>query len=267
MAPIRERGKHHHGIREVTGLLLLLLALLSLGALLSYDPLDPSFGFHARPGSGSISNWFGRFGATLAEALLQLFGTAAFLFPFAAATLGWRRMRRDPPSRPWTILAAASILAAALCSLLDSLFGHILFRGQVLPAGGYVGLRVGSWLVGLFNLSGAVLVAATLVVVVIVLISRFSFARTLELGLGWGRIGAARCWALLREMLARYRRRGVTLPARQARPPPLRRPPRRAPPGLTFRRAGARSNLRRRRKRDFRWSRPGAATVFRRSSC
>jgi len=210
MALIPERLKRHHGIREVTGLLLLLLALLSLGALLSYDPQDPSFGFHARPGSGLTSNWFGRVGATLAEALLQLFGTAAFLFPFATAALGWRRMSHEPRSRAWSTLIAASIFAAALCSLLDTLFGYILYRGQVLPAGGYVGLRVGSWLVRLLNLSGAVLVAATLVIAVIVVSSRFSFARTLELGLHWSRIGVARGWALLRDWVARYRQRTAT---------------------------------------------------------
>jgi S-DNA-T family DNA segregation ATPase FtsK/SpoIIIE len=226
MALIPERLKRHHGIREVTGLLLLLLALLSLGALLSYDPQDPSFGFHARPGSGSTSNWFGRVGATLAEALLQLFGTAAFLFPCAMAALGGRRLGREARSRAGSTLIAASVLAASLCSLLDSLFGHILYRGQMLPAGGYVGHRVGSWLVRLFNLSGAVLVAATLVVVVIVLTSRFSFARTLELALRWGRVGAAKSWVAVRDLVARYRERAGARATRTAAPaPPQPRPP------------------------------------------
>jgi S-DNA-T family DNA segregation ATPase FtsK/SpoIIIE len=96
----------------------------------------------------------------------------------------------------------------------------------MLPAGGYVGHRVGSWLVRLFNLSGAVLVAATLVVVVIVLTSRFSFARTLETGLRWGRIGAGECWVLLRDLFARYRERADARATHGAAPaPPQPRPP------------------------------------------
>lgn len=240
MGLIPERLKRHHGIREVTGLLLLLLALLSLGALLSYDAQDPSFGFHARPGSGLTANWFGRVGATLAEALLQLFGTAAFLFPFATAALGWRRMRHEPRSRAWPALIAATIFAAALCSLLDTLFGHIVYRGQVLPAGGYVGLRVGRWLVRLLNLSGAVLVAATLVVAVIVVSSRFSFARTLELGLHWCRVGAGRGWVLVRDLAARYRERtaardapATPRPTQPARQPSIRLTTTEEPPAAT----------------------------------
>jgi S-DNA-T family DNA segregation ATPase FtsK/SpoIIIE len=220
MALIPEKMKRHRGLREVTGLLLLLLALLSLGALLSYDPQDPSYGFHARPGSGSTSNWFGRVGATMAEALLQLFGTAAFLFPFAIAALGWRRLNREARPRAWSPWLAGAVLAASLCSLLHTLFGYILYRGQLLPAGGYVGSRVGDWLVRLFNLTGAVLVAATLVVVAIVLTSRVSFARTLEIGLRWGRIGARRIWVQLHDLFARHRQRAAARSAQTPAPAP-----------------------------------------------
>jgi hypothetical protein len=46
MRLIPERLRRHHGTREVAGILLVLLAFLSAGALLSYDPQDPSYGFH-----------------------------------------------------------------------------------------------------------------------------------------------------------------------------------------------------------------------------
>jgi S-DNA-T family DNA segregation ATPase FtsK/SpoIIIE len=207
MGLIPERLKRHPRIGEVIGLLLLVGALLSTGALVSYDPQDPSYGFHARPWSGPTSNWIGRVGATVAEALLQLFGTMAFLCPLGLGVLGWRRFRGESRGSPWLGLAATSALALSLCSLLELLFGHILYRGQVLPAGGYVGDRVGSWLVSLLNYTGALLVAATLVVALVVLTSRFSFVRTLEVAVHWGRVGATRLWALVREMLGEYRQR------------------------------------------------------------
>jgi len=229
MGLIPEGLKRRRGTAEVAGLLLLLLAVIALGALLSYDPQDASYGFHARPGSGSTSNWFGRVGATAAEALLQLFGTAAFLIPVGLAGLGWRRLHSLATARSWWSAAATLLLAVSLCSMLELLFGHILYRGQLLPAGGYVGHRAGGWLAGLFNVSGAALVSATLVVALIVLISRFSFVRTVEVGVQGARRGARRLWSLGRTHYGAWRERAQErAEARAATPPPPRIPESRA---------------------------------------
>jgi S-DNA-T family DNA segregation ATPase FtsK/SpoIIIE len=228
MGLIPDRLKSHHGVKEVAGLLLLLLALLSIAALVSYDPHDPSYGFHARPGAGATSNWVGRVGATLAEGLLQLFGTAAFLFPLGIGVLGWKRLRDDFRGNPWIGLLSTTCLGLALCSLLGLSFGHILYRGQLLPAGGYVGDRFGGMLVGLFNVSGALLVAATFLVAVVVLTSRFSFVRSLELAAYWSRIGGKRLWTVTREMIDEYRQRAGRRPAED--PPVDRAGPTAAPP-------------------------------------
>jgi S-DNA-T family DNA segregation ATPase FtsK/SpoIIIE len=98
----------------------------------------------------------------------------------------------------------AFLAALSLCALLDLGFGHILYRGQVLPAGGYVGHRVGGWLVGLLNVSGAVLVAATLVVVLVVLTSRVSLVRALALVARGGRILARRLGNGIGALVERY---------------------------------------------------------------
>jgi S-DNA-T family DNA segregation ATPase FtsK/SpoIIIE len=223
MRLIPERLKRHRGAREVGAILLVLLALLSAGALLSYDPQDPSYGFHARPGSGPASNWFGRAGATLAEALLQLFGTGAFLFPFGAVALGGLGLRDGSDRAPRFPLVTGFVAALSLCALLDLAFGHILYRGQVLPAGGYVGHRLGGWLASLLNVSGAVLVAATLVVILVVLTSRVSVARTLALAARAGRFLAQRIWQGIGALAERYWQRGRALtprPRTAAAPPP-----------------------------------------------
>ena len=77
---------------ELVGLLLLFLGLITLLALISYDASDPTW-FHRQQEGVSSQNWTGRVGATLAEALLQLLGVAAFLLPVVLGFVGWNRFR------------------------------------------------------------------------------------------------------------------------------------------------------------------------------
>ena len=215
MGSLRERIERHPGLNEVLGLSLLLLAVLSLAALVSYDPADPSYGFHARPDSGETANWIGRVGATLAEGLLQLFGTVAFLSPLGLGFLGWTQLRRQVVAG-WQTAAAGLVLAFSLCSLLDLAVGQILYRGQLLPAGGYLGDLAGAWLVALFNTSGAVLVSVMLLIAVVILSTRLSFVRSVELAVHWARVGTGKLLESIGEMVGELRKRAAD--RRAARP-------------------------------------------------
>ena len=103
MRLLPERLKNHANFPEVVGIALLLLALLALGSILSYDSADPAYFFEAKRGESATSTWFGRVGATMAEALLPALGT-----------LGLAR------------LAAAENEAAAVAVNLHDLAGHLL---------------------------------------------------------------------------------------------------------------------------------------------
>ncbi len=229
MGWIRDRLERHPGMAEVAGLVLLLVAVLAAGALLSYDPRDLSYGFHtARGGSDATANWAGRAGATLAEALLQLFGAAAFLFPVGASALGWLQLRRRPGGALGAPFWAALLLALGNCSLLDLLFGHIEYRGQVLPAGGYVGDLFAGWLAGLFGTGAATLVTVVAILALIVLTSRFSFVRAVALALDLGRLGLRRLVEIVRRAGAAWRARAAARRVHavaSARPPSIRVPP------------------------------------------
>ena len=185
MKLIPDSLRKHGNATEVAGLVLLVLAALSAGALVSYDSADPLFFFKAQLGEPGNSNWVGRVGATMAEALLQTLGTVAFVFPLGLAVLGWRRLKPSSTESTYPGLTGYLALALTLCTLLDLMFGSIAFRGQVVPAGGLMGNIFAGILVALVNVTGAILITLTVLTAAVVLISRFSFVRSVELSARW----------------------------------------------------------------------------------
>jgi hypothetical protein len=79
----------------------------------------------------------------LAELLLQLLGTAAFLVPVVLAVTGWNRFRGKSVASSYGRLVGLLALVASLATLLDLLYGSIRYGGEVFPAGGYVGASGG----------------------------------------------------------------------------------------------------------------------------
>ena len=226
---------------EVAGLLLLLFTAMTALALVSYDAADATW-FHAQPATHPAVNWIGRVGATLAEVLLQVAGTAAFLVPIILAMTGWNRFRGRSAASSYGRLAGRLFLLASLATLLDLLFGYIRFGGETFPAGGYLGARVAAGLAALLSPVGATMAAGVLLASTIVLTTRFSFARAAErVGEGMTeRMGGARArlQAYLEERRKRARkqaldkkhagrlaeRQGAEAPAPAVAPPPAPKP-------------------------------------------
>lgn len=187
---------------EVAGLLLLVLALVSLLALLSFAATDATW-FNRQEAGVPTQNWIGRVGATLAEALLQLFGVAAFPLPFLFAAVGWNRVRPPEGGVSWGRVLGYATLGLALCALLDLLYGPLLYGGLRFEAGGYVGSALAAALRAVLATTGALLLALAVVVATLILLTRISLRRVLELG------GAAvgRLAPLLRERWRAWRER------------------------------------------------------------
>ena len=185
---------------EVAGLLLLLFTAITISALVSYNGTDATW-FQTQPLVHRAANWTGRVGATIAELLLQLLGTAAFLLPVVLAITGWNRFRGKSVASSYGRLLGLLALVASLATLLDLLYGSIRYGGEIFPAGGYVGAKFASVLTALMNPLGAILTAATLLAATIVLTTRFSFASTaVRVGDGMGGTLAS-----ARERFAAYR--------------------------------------------------------------
>jgi S-DNA-T family DNA segregation ATPase FtsK/SpoIIIE len=173
---------------ELVGLLLLFLGFITLLALMSYDASDPTW-FHRQQEGATGSNWTGRVGATLAEALLQLVGVAAFLVPIVLGFVGWNRFRGRGMVASYGRFLGHVVLLLSLASLLELLYGWIEYGGDAFRAGGYLGWRLASVFRALFATPGAVALSALLVVASIILTTRFSFGNMIEIV--YGRIRSA----------------------------------------------------------------------------
>ena len=177
-----DRLRQSRLLKELGGLLTLVLALVSLLALLTYSGSDPTWFKHRpAPESSGVDNWIGIVGANLAEVLLQLFGVTAFLAPFLIAILGWRALR---PGKHGTLRLPLGFLTLVLTlgSLVELLYGSIAYAGEVFDhAGGYVGAKLAALLRASLNTPGALIVSATAVTVTVILTTRGSFVRTMEL--------------------------------------------------------------------------------------
>jgi len=165
--------------REITGILLFFLVILTLISLLSYSPADPSIN-NARA-AGHIHNFFGLFGAHLAGILIGLFG---FLFGFGAFWIpilllltsihffGGHTVR----AIILTIIGGI-ILMITTGSLLALKHNHINIFGSQFSSGGIIGIPLKSFLVKYTNVAGGAIILIILWIIGLILATGFSLIR------------------------------------------------------------------------------------------
>ncbi len=165
----------HKRLNEATGVVLLSLGLFLWLSLLSYQTQDPSWNT-ATASTTHPLNLTGYFGSYLADLMLQIFGLAAFVFPILSLLLAWKWLRSD------TLEAPAAKLIGAIVFLLS--FGAAfsfgpdwrLFGGTI-RLGGALGLLVADYLVESLNMTGAILLVITALIVSLYLISSFTMEK------------------------------------------------------------------------------------------
>ncbi|MGI4852694.1 MAG: DNA translocase FtsK [Janthinobacterium lividum] len=173
MTPTRSRR-----LNEVLGLGLLTCAVLLLLALVSYTPTDPSWntvgGFAGMTTLRPVHNWAGRAGATVSDALLQVVGIAAFLFPLLMGRLGICWMRSRPQGSPLAKTIGLVLWVLAAPAALGLLPWHLRWRG-VLPIEGVAGRLLADAGVVLLNYPGACVVAVLALSLSLYLSTTFTF--------------------------------------------------------------------------------------------
>ena len=194
----------HRGLREVTAILVAVVAILMLIALSTFHVSDP--GWSHTGGYGQVRNACGIFGAWFADITMFLFGYVGYLLPVALAIIGWNAFRDSreltAPVLAFARLGGLVLLLFTACGLADLHF--FVHRGD-LPIGTNGGGVLGSWVAGnmvrVINTLGTTLILLALFLGSITFITGISWFSIVERTGQWtlqavsrSRIFLARCW-------------------------------------------------------------------------
>jgi S-DNA-T family DNA segregation ATPase FtsK/SpoIIIE len=161
--------------REITGILLFFLVILTLISLLSYSPADPSIN-NARA-AGHIHNFFGLFGAHLAGILIGLFGFGAFWIPILLLLTSIHFFGGHTVRAIVLTIIGGIILMITTGSLLALKQNHINIFGSQFSSGGIIGIPLKSFLVKYSNVVGGTIILILLWIIGLILATGFSLIR------------------------------------------------------------------------------------------
>ncbi len=145
---------------ELVGLLLLMLGVLLLLSLLSYQPSDPSF-MRSAEDAAETANLIGPMGAHVAAAGYGFLGFAVLAVALAVLGLGYRlvRARTGVPSVPQAVGIVVALSATPTLVALTA--GDVAFRGESLTAGGFLGATIAGAVSGQLGELGAGVIAVS----------------------------------------------------------------------------------------------------------
>jgi S-DNA-T family DNA segregation ATPase FtsK/SpoIIIE len=176
------------------------VALIWLIALVTYEPADPAWFFHA--GASNVpANFIGRVGAFLAELSFQLVGFASYLIPFLLAVLGWALFWCRALDAVYTKAVGVALVFGCASSLLNLVLGAVTISDRRIRAGGYFGEYLSAQLAEYFNRTGSTIVILTLLVLAVIMATQFSFGRLFTSAFQ----GVATAWTSLFKRLADWR--------------------------------------------------------------
>ena len=168
---------------EITGIVLIFLALFALVSVASYDARDPSFANVPEAGH-RIRNFAGSVGAYFAQGILWFIGLAAFVFPFALGYAALRAVLRGTSSHLMKRMGTIALGLLIACPLLALIFESFPFRGNSIPAGGIIGTVILEFLVRYLSTVGSFIFLLAAAAMFLLFSTRWSLARTLRFAKG-----------------------------------------------------------------------------------
>jgi DNA segregation ATPase FtsK/SpoIIIE, S-DNA-T family len=172
----KPKAKNSALAAEIAGVLLLFLGAFLLISLISFDARDPSLFSAASPGP-NIRNFGGKIGAWLADIALAVFGLTAFCLPFMIGFLGLKAVMSGEHRFLLRKTGVFALLLLILCPLLILVFQSIPFRGTTIQAGGLFGDVLTSFLHGVLNSTGTLIVLLAAASLFIIIVAGFSFKK------------------------------------------------------------------------------------------
>ncbi len=161
---------------EAFGILLLLAGLLAALSLLSHDPRDANLFSLTTGEPASPNNWIGAFGASLSTGLYALLGLVAAAVPILLVLWGWRRFWQRPYANPVSKATGFALLLLAVPALVSLVLGRRALFGEEMEAGGVIGRAVADAARSRLGTTGAILFAATFVLLAVPLATQASLA-------------------------------------------------------------------------------------------
>jgi S-DNA-T family DNA segregation ATPase FtsK/SpoIIIE len=173
-----------HGLAvEITGVVLIFLALFALISVVSYNAKDPSFANIPPPGH-RIRNFAGGVGAYFSQALLWCLGLAAFFFPWVLGYAAVRAVLRGTSSHLLRRLGTIALALLIVCPSFALIFQRFPYRGDVIPAGGITGDLLLNFLVRYLSTVGSFVFLLAASALFLLFSTRWSLAKTLRFAKG-----------------------------------------------------------------------------------
>ncbi|UCH23881.1 MAG: DNA translocase FtsK 4TM domain-containing protein [Deltaproteobacteria bacterium] len=161
--------------KEIIGIFLFFLVILTLISLLSYNPADPSI-LNARA-PGKIHNLFGALGAQLSGILIGLFGLGAFWIPVLLLLSSIQFLGNYPGKAMVSTIFGGFLLVITTGSLFALEQNHYVIFGNKFLAGGIIGTLFQTILVAFSNSTGAIIILILMWIVGLILATGFSMMR------------------------------------------------------------------------------------------
>jgi DNA segregation ATPase FtsK/SpoIIIE, S-DNA-T family len=169
---------HRYLTREIPGLAMMFLTAILLLALISHDPLDPSFlNYH---GHGDIHNYIGLTGAYISALLVDLLGLTSFWAVLALGLSSWRFIKGGSFAHPRLVICGHVLLVLTLSSLFSMIFPRLVLFWPETPGGGLLGDFLSHKFIEYFNPVGAVLVVIAVFLVALILCTGLSLIRAVD---------------------------------------------------------------------------------------
>ncbi|UCD32662.1 MAG: DNA translocase FtsK [Desulfobacterales bacterium] len=161
--------------REIIGILLFFIVILTLISLLSFSPTDPSI-HNAKP-TGQIHNLFGLFGAHLSGILIGLFGLGAFWIPIILLLTSIHFFGDHSSKAIMLTIGGGILLVITTGSLLAFKQNHFIIFGSKFSSGGIIGIPLKSFLVKYSNVTGSVIILVIFWIIGLIMSTGFSLIR------------------------------------------------------------------------------------------
>ncbi len=210
---------------EFIGVLLVLIAVLLLLCLISYNPRDSSL--NALSSKPEVDNKIGKFGAYVSDFLFQLFGFAAFFLLVPLFIMGWKLVFGRKLHTPYLRTFGFLLLMAAACTGLQ-LFPLTLPDVNFMP-GGVTGVLMTDLLLPNLNRTGTIIVIAGALVLGVLAATTLSLGNVLTRFANKSVRSGPGIWERIRKWRQNRKPVRAVVSVKPSIPPPLDLTPRPTP--------------------------------------